>query len=132
MANWPYNTTAWKRLREVKLQASPLCEPCERRGKLVRANTVDHIKSIASGGDPFPSLDGLMSMCHACHNTKTNAVDRKGGKGIAFKGVGADGMPIDPTHPCYIDEGYTPSRDQGLRDVDRRGSVPRTKFRGRR
>jgi hypothetical protein len=46
MAHWPYNTPQWVRLRKVKLQQQPLCEVCMKRGRLVRANTVDHIVSI--------------------------------------------------------------------------------------
>lgn len=100
MAKWPYNTTAWRKLRLAKLESQPLCEPCERRGIIVPAVAVDHVTSIASGGDPFPPLSGLMSMCLSCHSIKTNAVDRPGGKGVRFKGVGVDGLPIDPDHPA--------------------------------
>lgn len=108
MAEWPYSTAAWQRLRAAKLAESPLCEPCDRLGRLTPAQHVDHIRSIASGGDAFPTLDGLMAMCPACHSVKTAAVDRKGGSGIRFKGVGLDGLPIDPDHP-FMAEGYTPS-----------------------
>lgn len=99
VADWPYNTDAWQRLRAAKLQASPLCEPCKRRGRLISPSHVDHVVSIASGGDPLPTLDGLMSMCAGCHSIKTNAKDRAGGKGVAFKGCDVDGLPLDPEHP---------------------------------
>lgn len=99
MADWPYDTAAWKRLRKAKLSEKPLCEPCDVRGRKVVAKHVDHIVSIASGGQAFPAMDGLMSMCAPCHSIKTNAKDRKGGKGIAFKGCGPDGLPLDPGHP---------------------------------
>lgn len=118
MADWPYNTAAWRLLRKSKLAERPLCEPCERRGKIVAASTVDHIRSIASGGEPFPPLAGLMSMCHACHNTKTNAVDRAGGKGVKFKGCDVNGLPIDEAHPFFA-EGYTPSKDEDAPPTDR-------------
>lgn len=109
MADWPYNTAAWQGLRKAKLAERPLCEPCERRVAIVPATVVDHRQSIASGGDPFPPLDGLMSMCHACHNTKTNAVDRAGGKGIRFKGCDVNGLPIDEAHP-FLAGGIPPRR----------------------
>lgn len=108
MSDWPYSTAAWQRLRKAKLSATPLCEVCSRRGLVVPAHHVDHVVAIAAGGDPFPSLDGLMSMCASCHSVKTNAVDRKGGSGIKFKGVGLDGLPVDPDHP-FVAEGDTPS-----------------------
>lgn len=110
MADWPYNTAAWRSLRRAKLAEKPLCEACERRGKLVQASTVDHVMAIARGGDPFPPLDGLMSMCAACHNSKTNAVDRAGGKGLRFKGCDVNGLPIDDAHPFFA--GDTPSKDE--------------------
>jgi hypothetical protein len=56
---------------------------------------VDHVRSIASGGAPFPALAGLMSMCASCHSYKTRAVDRPGGSGKRFKGCGVDGAPVD-------------------------------------
>lgn len=62
MTKWPYGTSEWKALRQAKLQASPLCEPCDKRGRIMCANTVDHRVSIAKGGPAFPMLSGLMSM----------------------------------------------------------------------
>jgi hypothetical protein len=115
MADWPYNLAAWQRLRRAKLTAQPLCQMCERRGLVVAARDVDHIVSIASGGDAFPTLAGLMALCHSCHSQKTQAMDRTGGKGIAFKGCGLDGLPLDPSHPFTA--GDTPSKDEQLASV---------------
>lgn len=97
MANWPYNTSAWQRLRKAKLTSQPTCEPCGLRGEVMLANTVDHITPINAGGDPFPPLDCLMSMCERCHNEKTAARDRKNTKPFArkMKGFDTDGNPID-------------------------------------
>jgi 5-methylcytosine-specific restriction enzyme A len=67
----------------------------------VPANTVDHVVSINAGGQPFPTLDELMSMCTPCHNSKTRNTDQATGKGVAFKGCDASGLPIDPHHPFY-------------------------------
>jgi len=99
MAKWPYNTTAWKKLRRAKLNRTPFCEICEMRGRRIPANTVDHILAIAKGGSPFPSFEKLHSMCASCHGAKTAALDRAGGSGIAVKGCDASGRPIDPSHP---------------------------------
>ncbi len=98
MADWPYNTQAWKRLRLAKLAAHPLCFACELRGRPVAAVAVDHVKAIEAGGEPFPPLEGLMSLCVRCHNEKTNAVDRpdRASSGRRFKGFDAHGNPIDP------------------------------------
>lgn len=112
MAAWPYNTSAWKKLRAIKIASNPLCEACEKRGKFVSSKHVDHIKSIKSGGDPFPELSGLMALCHSCHSVKTNARDKAGGSGIAFPGCGVDGLPIDPSHSFY-EGGIPPRRTRG-------------------
>lgn len=105
MAEWPYNTAAWRRLRAAKLAASPVCEVCARRDRVELANTVDHITSIASGGEPFPPLEDLMSMCSSCHAVKTNALDNPRAAGtqppIAFKGADLNGLPIDHAHPFW-------------------------------
>lgn len=99
MANWPYSTARWQRLRIAKLSETPLCETCTRRGLHVIAEHVDHVVSIKSGGHAFPSMDGLRSLCPPCHSIKTNALDRAGGKRVAIKGCDADGLPLDPAHP---------------------------------
>jgi 5-methylcytosine-specific restriction enzyme A len=99
MADWPYCTAAWRKLRLAKLAIEPLCQPCKARGHLTSANTVDHIKPIADGGAAFPPLDQLMSMCARCHNEKTAANDRTHTKPFArkVKGVDANGNPVDPS-----------------------------------
>jgi 5-methylcytosine-specific restriction enzyme A len=129
MAHWPYNTPQWLRLRKVKLQQQPLCEVCMKRGRLVPANTVDHVVSINAGGHPFPTLDELMSCCTSCHNSKTNAVDRKEGRGIAYKGCDASGLPIDPSHPFYGNsKPITPIKDGQAERYDRTGTRKISKF----
>lgn len=97
MAKWPYCTSKWQRLRVVKLNDKPVCEACEMRGQTMLANVVDHCTPISQGGDPFPALDGLMSLCERCHNEKTASFDRTAGNptGRRFKGCDVHGNPID-------------------------------------
>ena len=103
MADWPYNTTAWRKLRRAKLDKQPLCQPCRERGTLTPANTVDHNVPIAKGGDAFPPLDGLTSMCARCHNEKTSTFDRGIPKPFArrVKGFDANGNPFDGGDDWY-------------------------------
>lgn len=98
MARWPYNTSTWQRLRLAKLSTNPLCYACELRGRIVQAVAVDHVKPINQGGEPFPALEGLMSLCERCHNEKTSAMDRPSmqSSGRRFKGFDVNGNPIDP------------------------------------
>ena len=103
MSKWPYSTQRWQRFRRMKLQRNPLCEYCLNEGQLTPAVAVDHIDRITKGGDPFPSLDRVMSCCASCHNRKTRIVEQQGKpltpKGI--RGCDAHGNPLDPNHPWY-------------------------------
>ena len=103
MSKWPYSTQRWQRFRRMKLQRIPLCEYCLNEGQLTPAVAVDHIDRITKGGDPFPSLERVMSCCASCHNRKTRIVEQQGKpltpKGI--RGCDAHGNPLDPNHPWY-------------------------------
>ena len=100
MADWPYNTAAWQRLRKAHLSIEPLCRGCLPH-RLTPANTVDHVKPISDGGHAFPGHDGLASYCGPCHSAKTV----RGVEAGAFrstkprKGCKPDGTPLDPLHP---------------------------------
>ena len=62
----------WKRARDCKLRANPLCEPCERRGRVVAANQVHHVRGFRGVNDPL-RLDtrNLESICEECHKALT-------------------------------------------------------------
>jgi len=55
-----YSGAAWIRLRNLKRQISPLCELCLKRGVLTPFHTIDHIKSILDGGEPYTNKDGIL------------------------------------------------------------------------
>jgi 5-methylcytosine-specific restriction endonuclease McrA len=99
MAQWPYSTQRWQRLRLHKLRAYPLCESCLQVGRIEPATVVDHRTPIKRGGDPYPGLDQLASMCEGCHNGKTRAEQL--GEDYFRKGCDAFGYPLDPAHPWY-------------------------------
>lgn len=100
MADWPYSTARWQRLRKLKLGTQPLCEACPPH-RHVRASHVDHVHAISDGGDPFPALDGLCALCLPCHSAKT----ARGPEAGAIKtskprrGCDAQGNPLDAAHP---------------------------------
>ncbi len=100
MATWPYTTQRWQRLRRMKLQVNPLCETCLKQKRIEPAVAVDHIVPVkAPGGQPFPALDWLMSMCAACHNRKTRGEQL--GKELPIIGCDVHGYPLDPRHPWW-------------------------------
>jgi 5-methylcytosine-specific restriction endonuclease McrA len=95
MAKWPYSTARWQHLRRQKLQQNPLCEACMQDGRVEPATDVDHRKPINAGGDPFPPLDGLASLCASCHNAKTRA-EQLGETNWMYTGCDITGRPRDP------------------------------------
>lgn len=102
MADWPYNTARWQRLRTAKLDADPFCEGCAAMGNPhVIANTVDHRTPIRDGGSAFPGLNGLASYCPPCHGAKTARGSEAGAvkSSKPRRGCDADGNPLDPAHP---------------------------------
>ena len=66
----------WKRLRLVKLRQQPLCEECLRHDETRAACDVDHVVPVVEllrRGTPERvfALEGLQSLCRACHCQKT-------------------------------------------------------------
>ena len=55
----------WRKIRELYIQAHPLCENCLKENKLVPAKEVHHIIPVNRGGSH--SFDNLMALCHSCH-----------------------------------------------------------------
>ncbi len=102
MADWPYSTARWQRLRKQHLQLEPFCRGCAPR--LVTANTVDHVQPISEGGPAFPSHDGLASYCPACHSAKTARGAEAGAIRTSKprKGCDANGNPLDVNHHWYL------------------------------
>jgi hypothetical protein len=104
-----------------------MCETCARRGRNVLASAVDHVLPINAGGEAFPSLDGLRSLCASCHNLKTR--EEQLGRRPMIKGCDCNGLPLDDAHEFY---GITPSKDQQLGRSDRIGARKLTYSRTRR
>jgi 5-methylcytosine-specific restriction enzyme A len=132
MADWPYNTKAWQRLRLMKLRSSPLCEECHDMDMVTPANTVDHRVAISDGGNPFPTLDGLASYCASCHSAKTARGSEAGAIKTTKprKGCNPDGTPLDRRHPWHAK--HKPAKPlSGARKslrADASGPTPPTNF----
>lgn len=85
---------AWRRLRRLKLQLSPLCE-CDRclsAHTVALAEVVDHIIPIAERPDLRLDLSNLRSMTKRCHDHHTGLRGRK------VWGCDVNGLPLDPDH----------------------------------
>jgi len=60
----------WRRLRAAVLaRDAGLCQPCQRNRLVTLASEVDHIVSLADGGDD--AMGNLESICGSCHRLKT-------------------------------------------------------------
>jgi 5-methylcytosine-specific restriction protein A len=87
-------------MRKQKLQINPLCETCLQYARVEPAAVVDHtIPMKAPGGEAYPPLDRLQSLCARCHNRKTRCEQL--GTAPTIKGCDARGYPLDPRHPWY-------------------------------
>ena len=68
-----YATTKWRKLRLSHLMKHPLCERCEKAGKVVPAIDVHHIISFMTGKTPLDKKalafdpNNLESLCKECH-----------------------------------------------------------------
>ena len=62
-----YKSVRWLKLRQLKLNHSPLCEMCLKQGITTPAVLVHNIKPIEDGGEMY-QYENLMSLCSECHN----------------------------------------------------------------
>lgn len=71
-----YSTPEWRKLRAAYIARNPLCTMCSAVGRTVAADVVDHIHERRDGGADLDSSN-LQSLCHACHNDKTQQERRR-------------------------------------------------------
>ena len=71
-----YHSKQWYELRNWFIKQYPICKWCEEEGIVKEGNVVDHIQEIIDGGEQLDQ-NNLMTMCHSCHNKKTNYARKK-------------------------------------------------------
>lgn len=88
-ANTPfYQSQQWRRTRKLFLAGHPLCAECMKRGKVVAARVVDHIKPINEGGARY-DFTNLQGLCDSCHNKKSGCeAHKKHGKEATYNDRG--------------------------------------------
>ena len=60
----------WKAVRRLVLRRDPWCTACRAEGRFTPSAVVDHISSVADGGDRYDPAN-LQGMCVSCHNRKS-------------------------------------------------------------
>ena len=70
---------AWTRIRDRYIAAHPLCEECQKHGKITSAQEVHHIKPLSQGGSHVDS--NLMALCTPCHSRITAKMGDRWQKG---------------------------------------------------
>nr|AIF26666.1 hypothetical protein [uncultured bacterium fosmid pJB83B9] len=69
-----YDTVRWRRTRELKFLNNPICEMCEKKGRITPTEEIHHVVSFMSTADPMErralafDFDNLMSLCSKCHH----------------------------------------------------------------
>lgn len=64
-----YDAT-WVKVRKTYLMQHPLCEQCEKEGRITPAREVHHIIALQDGGNRLDESN-FMAVCHACHQKFT-------------------------------------------------------------
>lgn len=66
-----YNSTQWRKERELFVHEHPLCEDCLKKGVVNPATSVHHLKSPFKDGvinwELMYDWKNLVSLCHECH-----------------------------------------------------------------
>lgn len=69
-------TYRWAQYSTLYRKKHPLCVMCEREGKIVGSQHVDHIIAVRGAKDPmFWKEENHQALCQSCHSRKTIAED---------------------------------------------------------
>src|SRR5262249_40015306 len=89
-----YDLRMWRRVSRMQLRKKPLCEECEKCGKITIGTTVHHV--IRHGGNrTLFFTTPLQSLCINCHNGTMQQREKRG----FDTSIGLDGHPRDLAHP---------------------------------
>ena len=77
---------------------STYAKSCLQLGRIEPAVAVDHRTPINGGGEAFPPLEGLASLCVRCHNAKTRC-EQLGEGDYMLKGLRRFRLPARSQSP---------------------------------
>jgi 5-methylcytosine-specific restriction endonuclease McrA len=68
-----YNSARWRKLRAAFLRANPLCQDCEKLGRVTLATEVHHVKERRDHPELAYSPENLAGLCKRCHGRRRGA-----------------------------------------------------------
>jgi 5-methylcytosine-specific restriction protein A len=71
-----YQSTQWRKLRQIQLSKHPLCAACLADGKITSAFHIDHLFPWSQLGEDAFYINVFQSLCHSCHSIKTTLEQR--------------------------------------------------------
>ncbi len=72
-----YDSSAWRKIRAMKLARNPVCEACAAAGRMVKAEMVHHLIPVKKGSRRL-DMDFLVSLCNPCHNAIESEIEKEG------------------------------------------------------
>ena len=81
----------WRTWRAALLASDPLCAECRRRGLIVPATSIDHIRPHRGDARLFWSPDNVQPLCTSCHAAKSARERADGGGDWYASTYGAGG-----------------------------------------
>jgi 5-methylcytosine-specific restriction endonuclease McrA len=104
-----YWSRAWRRLRELRLRAEPLCRFCMDEGRLTDATEVDHIVMVRERPDLRLDYDNTRSLCKTHHSRLTmqqtgerrhaSTTCQRGGSEVTRTRLSAAHLPVSKNRP---------------------------------
>ena len=66
-----YNSKQWRKKSELYKLKNPICEKCNSKGIVRKADITDHVQELKDRWDLRLDESNLQSLCNSCHNAKT-------------------------------------------------------------
>lgn len=74
--NEKYQTSQWRKLRQIQLSKHPLCAACLSEGRIASAEHIDHLFPWSNIGEKAFYHNVFQSLCGSCHSIKTTLEQR--------------------------------------------------------
>ena len=98
-----YRTNRWAKISKFCLKRDKLCAQCLRDGKVEPAVLTHHTIPYRENSTPLDFWRGPFEvLCFSCHEV----IHGRAKSREYISDIGADGWPLDPTHPANQNLSY--------------------------